>query len=95
MGITTDKFRISIFDEDGGESALEISALGDKELAELIARANACFGHLLKTMGGEFPRLSPNGNYVCPSCGCGVEIPDQYCRRCGQKLLWAEVDGNA
>lgn len=52
MDIMTDKFRISIFDEvSGGESFLEISAVGDTELADLVARANACFGHLLEKHG--------------------------------------------
>lgn len=52
MDIMTDKFRISIFDEiSGGESFLEISAVGDTQLAELVARANACFGHLPEKHG--------------------------------------------
>lgn len=100
MDIITDKFRICIFDEDsGGESSLEISAIDDEALAELMARANACFGHLLETAGLIVPARDIErpvlcreslGDHLCPVCASIVMKSDRYCSQCGQKLEWKE-----
>ena len=104
MDIMTDKFRISIDDDSGGESVLEITAISDEALAALLARVNACFWHLLETNDLIHPardierpvlHRASLGDYLCPVCASIVMKADHYCGQCGQKLAWTkeQTDG--
>ena len=104
MDIYTNKFSIAVWDDESeSESTLELTAVNDAALAQLVARVNACFGHLLdghgimahgRDLAKRVLYRESLGDHLCPTCASVVMRGDKYCRICGQRLQW-EDDCNA
>ena len=62
--------RVTVFMSSAGTSVY-VDPYDDKPLEWIV------------TCGNGNPFVSP---YKCPSCGIPSEVPDPYCRVCGEKL---------
>jgi hypothetical protein len=61
-------------------------------------------GLLRKYAEGKKPNVIDDWNCLCPSCDMDLEItledlecgcfPPNYCKDCGQKLNWSELEGS-
>ena len=58
----------------------------EKKLRELIRFGEGLYDYLIKAAGTDVPVALQEGEKVCPHCGAGLSLNNEFCTECGKVL---------